>query len=335
MKTLTRTMIVLICVHLIVASSTFAGNISDEPTPDSTNVQAPQAGVAQTQSNYDTRKITVPAISTGRNILLGTQFDGSIPVLVIPSAEITTEEIATISEDMNIMSRILERNLDQVHIDVGSMFIPSSDPFNIVFKRNKQSSQGMYLQGYGAIFLMKVDFPLSPPPQVEEKKETEKKEDVDPVWTQTKKEIYEPEESRRHKSDHPAKEYDAKEVENLKTTLVKSLKHAANIRNLKSDESVILTVTGSGAPSDVKGVVVGQKQTIIVDQKFGTRAIQGRFPDNTFSLPTILVIRAKKADIDRFAKGDTDYDQFLQNTQILSCAYLTDQSTVNPLNSGF
>ena len=346
MKTLTRTIIVLISINSIVASSAFAGNVADEPIPNSTKIEAKQAELArkqaelaqiqadtvQKQSAYGT-KITVPAISTGRNVVLGSRFGSTRSVLVIPSAEITTEDIATINEDMNVMSRIFEKNLERTHINVGSMFIPSSDPwnFNVVFGRGRQTTQSMYLQGFAALFLMKVDFPLSPGPQVDEEKEPqqEKEQDVDPIWTETKRDLFEPEKSRKEKSKRPKQEYDAEKVENLKTILVQSLKHAANIRNLKPDESVILTVTGSSASSGIRSMrrIAGTDQVMVIDNDNNTRIIQGgTIREIGLSLPTVLVIRAKKSDIDRFAKGDLDFDQFQQNTQILTSAYLAHPS---------
>jgi hypothetical protein len=38
--------------------------------------------------------------------------------------------------------------------------------------------------------------------------------------------------------------------------------------------------------------------------------------------PTVLVIRAKKADIDSFAKGDLDLEQFRQRVQMISYPFL-------------
>jgi len=350
MKTLTRTMIVLVAVNLIAAGSVFAGNGADEGTSDSVgSIQVKEADRARKKADLlkelalkqtsHSSGIALPSVSISRNMLLGSR-PGSIgSVLVIPLAETTTEEIATITEDMSVMSRIFEKNLERTRIDVSSMFISGSEPFDFVFRRGRQATQGMYLQGYGALFLMKVDFPLSPPPQVEEEKETQEEEDVDPVWAEMQREMYEPGESRRRRTDQPAKEYDAEKVANLKTTLVKSLKHAANIRSLKANESVILTITGSGVSSGYKSIssIPGRNEVVVVDHNNDTRIIKGDLVgDIGLSLPTILVIRAKKSDIDGFAKGDLDLDQFRQNTQIFTCAYLAGEAgSENPFTGSY
>jgi hypothetical protein len=193
----------------------------------------------------------------------------------------------------------------------------------------------MYLQGYGALFLMKVDFPLSPPPQAREEKETKKGEEGDPVWDQMRREIYEPEKvDRIRRTDRSESKYDAEKVENLKTTLIKALKHAANIRSLKPDESVILTITGRGEATGRKiasARVLPERNEILVqertaDGKMITKLVQGTsldaLDDLRLSSPAILTIRAKKSDIDEFAKGDLDLDKFRQRTQMLTCPYL-------------
>ena len=341
MKTLIRTIIVLVVINLITASQVFAGNVAGEESPDTVKEQVPptlpaygQAVSAKAEfvksSGYG-KSLTLPSVSVGRNLIYGSRSGDVGEVLVIPSTEITTEEIATITEDMNIMSRIFEKNLQRDHININSMFFSSSDPFSIAFSRGRPSTQGMYLQGYGALFLMKVDFPLSRGPRVEEEQETQQKneEDVDPVWTDIQREIYEPEKPRKDKTDRPKEKYDAEKVENLKTTLIKALKHASNIRSLKPDEFVILTLTGSSTSSGYKSVrtIPGRNEVIVIDQNNKSQIIgTDMVGDIGLSLPTVLVIRAKKSDIDRFAKGDLDFDQFQQNTQILTSAYMTDQT---------
>ena len=105
---------------------------------------------------------------------------------------------------------------------------------------------------------------------------------------------------------------------------------AANIRSLKPDESVILTVTGS---AEVTGTIItasrltGGNQIIIservADGKMITKVATVSALNNIgLSSPAILVIRTKKSDINEFAKGDLDFDKFRQRVQLLTCPYL-------------
>lgn len=247
-------------------------------------------------------------------------------VLVVPTAEIKTEDILAITEDMSVMSRIFERNLERARIGAAgtSLFNPRQDVLSRFLVGGRQTTQSMYLQGYGALFLMAVDFPLSPGPQVQEEKQTQEDEDVDQVWERTRIEMYEPEKvDRRRRTDRPQEKYDGLRVENFKTTLIKALKHAANIRSLKPDESVVITVTGSGGSATLVGEATSAKTKIFVVGSDGeTRIIQEPTSRGAALFPTVLVMRARKSDIDEFAKGDLDLDQFRQRVQVLACPYL-------------
>jgi hypothetical protein len=281
------------------------------------------------------------AISFKGPWLLGSGGVGS--VLVIPTAELKMEELAAMTEDMSVMSRLFEKNLEQARLPAtyGTLFGYSHNPFATLLGGGGGVIQSMYLQGYGALFLMKVDFPLSPPPQAEQKQEEEtKKEETDPVWQQMRSEMYEPQEATRRRAEQPEEKYDAEKVENLKTALVKALKHAANIRSLKPDESVILTVAGSGGPAGTSVAAIYGHQVLVQEKGNDGKVNKARWvgaPSSgrtTYFAPTVLVIRAKKSDIDSFAK-DGDYEQFRQRTQLLTCPYLgAEAERGDPFNMG-
>jgi len=221
------------------------------------------------------------------------------------------------------MLRVLEHKLSQAlpAPGRGNWFVG----FNSFFGRDSGAPEAIYIEGYGALFLMKVDFPLSPPKVQEEEKEV-KEEDADPVWEQMKQDMYAPERDVRIRrmTNRPEEEYDAEKVEKLKTTLIEALKHAANIRGLKPDESIILTITGSGeSASQTVGMVSKTNKYVIVENDNSSGMASGYFSGDTEpSSPAVLVIRAKRSDIDAFSKGDLDYDQFGQKVQIFTCPYL-------------
>jgi hypothetical protein len=126
--------------------------------------------------------------------------------------------------------------------------------------------------------------------------------------------MYEPEEAGRNRSaDRPEEKYDAEKVETLKTNLIKTLKHATNIQALKPEQLVILTVIG-----DRHGSTATVTQSFSYGRSTGSRRIIQTAPgdETDSSLPTVLTICAKKSDIDAFAKGELDYDQFRQRTGI-------------------
>jgi len=276
-----------------------------------------QAQLNQLLAEQKKLEIQIPKIEVAapRIPLLGHSGSGS--VLVVPAAELKGEDLAAITEDMTVMSRIFDKKLSEKRLatSAGSSFV-GLNPFGREIGRESRTTQAIYLEGYAALFLMKVNFPISPSPEAQEEKKTEE-EDTDPLWTQMRQEIYAPEEAdrRRRSDDRPEEKYDAEKVEELKETLIKTLKHAANIRNLKPEESVVLTVIGKAGQPDVSAIerLYGEDYSRYIGR---TRAGTG------FSSPTVLTIRAKKADIDAFAKGALDFDEFRQKTQLISYPFL-------------
>lgn len=303
MKILTRTITVFVVLNLITAGFTTAQPAPTPPQP----AEVERVEIAVKEAQEQAKAVQKHMEDLRLNLRMSLPQSGAGTVLVIPTSEMKAEDLVTIVEDMTVMSRIIDRQLGQEQ--------SHRQWFTRDFLwQNRGMADNMYLQGYGTLFLKKVDFPLSPGPMVrEEEKETTKEEDVDPVWDETRKEIYEPQEQRRRRPEREEEKYDAEKVENLKTNLIKSLKHATNIRNLRPDESVILTVTGSGDSSKTLGIAIPGTGQVFVRQK-GAKSIGVVTPTLPTGLeissPTVLIIRAKKSDIDSFAKGDLDLDRF-------------------------
>ena len=264
---------------------------------------------------------------------------GSENILVIPTEEIGIEELLTINEDMNVMSQILQNELNRELRDIigGRMLLENRWVMREISGRYINTLNCMYLQGYGVLFMMKVDFPLSAPPESQEQEEETEQEDVDEVWEQTRQQIYQPQTSStgfysRRENEAPEVKYDAQRVENLKTTLIQSLKHAANIRILKPDESVILSIRGMGIFSgegDIISMVAipGTDQIMVTLESRGERIMKVYEGDISeafdISSPTLLVIRAKKSNIDAFAESNLDLEKFREKVQILSYPLLS------------
>ncbi len=354
-KAFTQTIIVFVAVNLITAGFALAQNAPDEASRKEAlaarkqmeaaqkeaedaqrqmevaqkemetqekklQAQLKQLLVAQTQAKTDYEDeymmgemMMAPPVAPRVSIPVWPR-SGSGAVLVIPAAQMKLEDLATITEDMNVMSRIFDTKLSQARLTTRGSW-PGFDPL-AALGRSSGAIEAIYLEGYGALFLMKVNVLLSPPPETQQEKETEE-EDTDPLWTQMRQEMYAPQENRRRRTDRPEEKYDAEKVEDLKETLIKTLKHAANIRALKPDESVILTVIGKAgqpATSAIERLYDEGHSIHILTNALVTKGV--------FSLPTVLTIRAKKADIDAFANGTLIFNQFSQKILLLSYSYL-------------
>jgi hypothetical protein len=302
MKSFTRAITIIIVLALIPTAPATA-QITPAPAP-----------IAPVLSSDDAF-VQLKTLLGRRN-----QQSGGGKVLVIPTAEIEPQDMVTLMEDMTVMCRIFDKKLAQSNL-VPGMHLIGSVRFSSPFSRDSQSMGAMYVQGYGALFMRTVDFPLSPPPQTEEQEGTEE-EDADPVWEQMKQEMFSPEEAARHAPNRHEEKYDARKVKNLKSTLIKALVHTANIRGLKPDEMVVLTVTGSGISSNVDKVVAitGTNQVVVhyKDENVTKILKTPSLSDLGISSPTVLTIRAKKSYIDALAQNKIDYDEFEEKIQLLS-----------------
>ena len=268
MKTFIRTIVILALISVAMEGFTLADEEQDQTSQRTMETAQREVERAQREVERSLRggKVTLSMPP----IIMTQNYGGAGSVLVIPAGQINPEDLAAVMEDMTVMSRIFDKKL------TGSNMLDSRS-----FGRRSSVTEGIYLQGYAALFMMKVDFPLLAPP--ESPKEQKTQQDIDPLWEQTKREIYEPQGSRSSRSsrtrrgggginDSSAVKYDADKVEELKRKLINELKHAANIRNLQPDESIIITVTGCIIP----GVIILQTIRIVLNLRFWDRCVLRR-----------------------------------------------------------
>ena len=263
------------------------------------------------------------------------QSTGGRRILVIPAEQSTTDQFLAITEDMTVMSYIFDEKLGRSARSFAHFFTAPGSSVYPAISYGSGVTESIYLDGYGALFLMKVDFPLSPPPAqpAEEKPE----EGVDQVWLDARRKILEPEEPREYTRRRPARDtgpeqkYEAEKIEDLKRKLTKALKHAANIRNLRPNDLIILSITGSGQPSMVTSqikTVGGPGRQVVVTSRIGdhveTRMYKSAEEAHaaisasrmTRYSPKVMTLRIRKADVDVFSKGEMDFDTFHRKVQI-------------------
>ncbi len=263
------------------------------------------------------------------------QHGGGGRVLVVPTVEMKAEDLAAIMQDMNIMNRIFDKKLNYPlrlgegeTIVLGGLF--ASNRGKHFISGDDKATKAIYVGGYGALFFIKVNFPLSPPRGVKIEKI---EEGVDPVWEETKQEIYASKEARATIVASPDNigfeevlkslragtsvlpEYDAEKVDELKRKLIKTLKHAANIRSLKPQDQVVLVVRGTPQPVVTTEIRITQNNEVGKTMVVTPRILKA----TSASLSSlVLTIRVKKSDIDAFSKGELDFNQFRERIQILT-----------------
>jgi len=273
-------------------------------------------------------------------------------VLVVPAAEVKAQDLAEIIEDMQVMSHILDERFKETRRVQGAF-----TDFGDFFGRDNRQTEATYLQGYGVLFSMEVNFAFSPPPEPQGQEAEQNAENVDSTWQRARQQVFSPGDPRRSRRYGSAEEYNSQMVEELKRDLITTLKHAANIRGVLSDELVILTVIGGGRQSGGGGFMMGgmggmmgggygvsggssgsssrgmmggmssggmgggmmgggmggMAGSSMGGQAFGGGVMMGGGMGG--SSATVLTIRAKKSDIDDFAEGQQDFEQFRQKVQ--------------------
>ena len=332
MKTFIKAITITIVMALFATSS-----VSPVTAQVSQTNQPSESVTVQTSRSFENEALTRLKTVLGASM----QQYGRSKVLVVPTSQIQPQEMVTLIEDMTVMCRIFNKKMAQSNLKRSMPFYGVTLPGRI--SMDSESLEAMYIKGYGALFMMTVDFPLSAPPETEEKEQT-KEEEADPVWKQMRQEIFSPQQAVKPRTDRPEEKYDPEKVENLKTTLTKALVHAANIRDLKAGESVIITVTGIASSSNVgKVVAVSGTDQIVVHYKDSNTTKIVKSPslsDLGISKPTVLTIRAKKSDIDAFAKDQIDINEFKQKVKVISHPHLggdfgRDSSPIFLPGSGF
>jgi hypothetical protein len=263
MKSLTRTIIVLVIINLTMGNFTLAQEAAGEPQrPRLSRRGVPMPtkpepiGTASTESPAEPvpdvspelrgapvaeTAAPVPPMSPARPYPIRENrlsHISSRKVLVIPTTDVKAEGLVAITEDLQVMSHIFDERFKEPR-EIKGAFVDFGD----FFGRNRRSTEAIYIQNYGVLFLMEVNFAFSPAPKPKEQEAQETEEYVDPDWQRAKQKLFSP--KGFGGSDLvPEEQYSADKIEQIKTELIRTLKHAANIRNIKPDEWIILTVIG-------------------------------------------------------------------------------------------
>jgi hypothetical protein len=244
-----------------------------------------------------------------RKIFAGPGEGGDRP-LIISSSTPDEKSLANLDEDLNIMARVLDKSIsrgsDGEDRKAMGIHLWATGAGN-------RASRNLYIEGHGAIFILNVPMPLLPPPskpQVEEKKEA-----ASSTWEEARNELYGHDDERggmkhRQSDKRPSVPYDAARVDDLKKDLAEALKNATHIRGLKDSETVTIVIQGAGSGVIQRARAVppkGEVESDIFAFAYAPGLGGGR---------SVMTLRAKKNDIDAFAKGKTELDDFRKKVSI-------------------
>lgn len=234
--------------------------------------------------------------------------------LVIRSSESDPKEQTKLEEDLAVMSHILEKAVsDKGGGRAGVGYGGTAMGIHVFDTPSPGPLRSLYIEGYGALFLLNVGFPVLPPPQAEEQQE---KTETSSDWEEAKEELYGQGGTGRVTAE-PSEPYDKERVNRLRDGLLEALKNATNIRDLKPDDSITVCVFGgpsSGQPKPRSYV------------KRGTGSAGARHETAVVALAgspmrqTIMTIRVKKSEADAFAKGAMTLEAFRKRAHVVSYA---------------
>jgi hypothetical protein len=240
-----------------------------------------------------------------QNILVRAPDHGFGKALVIRSSESDPKEQTQLEEDLAVMSRILDKAASErsggkpygaMAMGIDVLFTPAASPL-----------RSLYLDGYGALFMLNVGFPLLPPPHAEGQQE---KPEANSDWEDAKQELYGPRGGGRAVAA-PGEPYDEERVNRLKDGLLESLKNATNIRGLKSDDSITVCVIGRPSSGQPKAGPYVERSTGPRHERVLVGWTAG--PPRR----TMMTIRVKKSDADTLAKGTMTLEAFRKRAHVV------------------
>jgi hypothetical protein len=236
--------------------------------------------------------------------------------LVVQTSNPDATAIADAEEDLSVMALILRKATGDTRDDKRMAMGIEVD--STVFG-SSSGARNMYVEGYGALFLLGVRFPLIAPPEKAEEVAT--KDEPESDWARARAEFLGGERNtfelhvervlagvnQLRGERFASEEYDADKVEELKTDLLEALKNATHIRALKPEEFVTVVIQGAEAVRAEKTVTrSGGNVNVKVSSKRGDSR-RGE---------TVMTIRLKKSDADAFAKGSVDLAGLRQKASI-------------------
>jgi hypothetical protein len=223
-------------------------------------------------------------------------------LLVVPDPNTDPTQIASLLEDMQVMSRILEKELKE---------IDRSKRTNFPWGQGQGQIRGFYLDGYGLVLQFQVGFPLMA--NGPDKPQETGQDTADKVWHETRREIFQP--GRSKDKDEKETEYDVKKVSDLKEMITRTLQHATNIKDLQTTESVVIIVTTTGGRED---------NPMMYDMMYGMDdyggygmggGMMGGMRGGMGRKTSVLTVKAAKSAIDDVAQKKTTLDEFRSKLQ--------------------
>lgn len=269
---------------------------------------------------------TMSSGSSQNRIMRGDSRGRAPRPVVVTSKPLDAKELATVEEDLGIMARLLEKEIER---EAGPDGLPNAMGITIT-RLDGRGPSVMLLEGYGAVFTFTVRMPLTPPPVRASEKKAERP--TDSPWERTRRELFGPPGGgpRREgdfggggdpyagRFDSP--EYDARKVEELKKSVLEALKQAGNIRALKADDYLTVVVQGASVGGHGPMEIAIETRTMTSSGPGGgpprVETFVNRGEGGGAPRAGTLTVRARKSDAEEFAKGKLTAEQFAKKALV-------------------
>lgn len=269
-----------------------------------------------------TERAITRAAEAGRSMAYRLTSGGRPSVLVLSGAKLEGVAMETLSEGLAVMSRLLGK---------ASAGGDSEEKvrFGGFLGLGGRDLDAMYLDGFGALFLLDVGFPLVPPAEASEEKSGNP---VDAEWEEARREVRE---ARGlggiigawvpgHEEIQGGRYQEAR-VEKLKRSLIQALRHAANLEGVAGNETIAVTVFGPAALEAGGGVAESggrrggarsSQQTVVVRDSNLRVLTEDHRGGGVGATGSMLTLRVKKSEADALAKGQLGEEEFAKRVQV-------------------
>jgi hypothetical protein len=227
----------------------------------------------------------------------------SIPPVIIRFSEADATAREGLEEDLFVMARVISRTLERAEGDrvKYKLGVP------MLLTGSGRSVRPLYIEGLGPLFMIKVSFPLLPPPKPEEK--PSRKRATDTEWDEAHRDVLAEAEEWVDEPERSS-DYSEERVALLKRELIGALKSAANMRGLEPDEFLNIAVFGHAPPVRIKAVSYGTTGEMGAGLP-AARVVFNKGAAANAAKGSVLTLRARKGDIDAFAAGKLDVEAFI------------------------
>lgn len=227
-------------------------------------------------------------------------------VAFIPSKAMEPQTRTDLAQDIPVMARILEKAVGNANLNGPAAMNVHLKIFGGTGKRH------FYLEDYGVVFLLDAQIPLVSRASSEAAKPDKTEADND--WEKTKREMAggnDPAVNWAEQEDEE-EDFDAQKVEKMKTDVIDALKNAKNLRHLKPTDKIVVSIS-----SNVGIETVGVPQ-LTMQSAGGARVVKNQiFMAHNAGPKHSLTISVKKADVDKFASGAMNTEEFRKQAQIV------------------